>query len=162
MRKVFIVTASGSEAQGHYQDTIIKKRNPEEISKFISLDENKQLDNIYHGRGFAIWGATPGSGNTNTWSKMSPGDYVVFYQQGKFILIGEVAYKVKNKELANFLWGVNNQGETWENTYFIINEAIKFLSYEKIRDLDEKFSDMPNYLTTEMVVGSAEIINNHN
>lgn len=122
MRKIFIVTASGPEAYGHYQDTIKRRRSLTEISRFVSSDDVKQLDNIYHGKDFAIWGATPGSGNTNTWVKMYPGDYVVFYQQGNFILIGEVACKFKNKELAKFLWGTNKQGDTWENIYFIINE----------------------------------------
>lgn len=122
MRKIFIVTASGSEAYGHYQDTIKRKRSLKEISRFISPDKNKILNNVYHGRGFAIWGATPGSGNTATWTKMDQGDYVIFYQQGNLILIGEVAYKLRNKELAYFLWGGNKQGETWEYIYFIINE----------------------------------------
>jgi len=122
MRKIFIVTASGPEAFGHYQDTIKRKRSLGEIARFISSDENKILNNIYHGKEFAVWGATPTSGNTSTWTKMDQGDYVVFYQQGNLILIGEVAYKLKSKELAFFLWGGNKQGETWENIYFIINE----------------------------------------
>lgn len=122
MRKIFIVTASGNEAFVHYQDTIKRKRSIEEVSDFISPEETKQLQNIYHGKDFAIWGATPGPGNAGTWTKMYPGDYVVFYQQGNFILIGEVAHKLKSKELANYLWGTNNLGKTWENTYFIINE----------------------------------------
>lgn len=139
MRKIFIVTASGQEAYGHYQDTIKRKRSLKEISGYISPEEARQLDKIYHGREFAIWGATTGPGNTSTWTKMYPGDYVVFYQQGKFILIGEVAYKLKNRELATFLWGTNRRGETWENIYFIINEKEikvplgKFNQYLKYR-----------------------------
>lgn len=122
MRKIFIVAASGAEAAGHYRDTIKRKRNIREASRFISSKESLELDNIYHGRDFAVWGAIPGSGNINTWTKMYPGDYVIFYQQGKFILIGEVAHKLKNRELANFFWGTNRQGDTWEYIYFIINE----------------------------------------
>ncbi len=131
MRKIFIVTASGPEAYIHYQDTIKRKRFLKEIAQFISTDDSRKLDNIYHGRGFAVWGATPGPGNINTWSRMYPGDYVVFYQQGNLILIGEVAYKLKNRELANFLWGTNKIGETWENIYFIINEKEIKIPLEK-------------------------------
>lgn len=122
MRKVFIVAASGAEAYNHYQNTIKRKRSVNEIRKYVSPEELKRLEDIYHGKDFAVWGATPGPGNINTWGKMYPGDYVVFYQKGNFTLIGEVAYKLKNRELANYFWGENRKGETWENIYFIINE----------------------------------------
>lgn len=122
MRKIFIVTASGAEAFGHYQDTIKRKRSLSEIQDFISDHEIASINKLYHGNNFAIWGATPGSGNVNTWTKMEEGDYVAFYQQGKFILIGEVGYKIHNERLAKYLWGTNKEGSTWENIYLIINE----------------------------------------
>lgn len=164
MRKIFIVAASGPEASGHYQDTIKRKRNIREVSRYISSKESLELDSIYHGRDFAVWGATSGSGNINTWNKMHPGDYVIFYQQGKFILMGEVAYKLRNRKLANFFWGTNRQGDTWEYIYFIINEKeinvplSKFNQYlgykenftpqgfgaiesERQRDFEKRYSD---------------------
>ena len=122
MRKVFIVPASGQEAYGHYEDTIKRKRSLSEIQNFITEREVGSISKLYHGNNFAVWGALPGPGNTNTWTKMDECDYVVFYQQGKFILIGEVGYKLRNKDLAKFFWGTNGEGETWENIYLIINE----------------------------------------
>jgi hypothetical protein len=53
---------------------------------------------------------------------MALGDYILFWQRGKITLIGEIAWKVKSKELAEYFWGVNQVGETWEQIYFIINE----------------------------------------
>ncbi len=122
MRKIFIVTASGSEAYSHYQDTIKRKRSLSEIQSLLKDKQIAELTRLYHGREFAIWGATPGSGNINTWTRMDKGDYVIFYQQGKFILIGEVALKLHNQELAKYFWGTDKNRETWEYTYFIINE----------------------------------------
>lgn len=122
MRKVFIVSASGPEALGHYRDTIKRKRSLAEIATYTKEEDTRKLNNLFHGRNFAIWGATGGSGNVSTWTRMAGGDYVVFYQRGKFVLIGEVAHKLKNRELADYLWGSNRKGETWENIYFIINE----------------------------------------
>lgn len=122
MRRVFVVTASGAEAYGHYQDTIKRKRSLSEIQDFLSEDKEAELNRFYHGKDFAIWGATPGSGNVSTWTRMEKGDYVIFYQQGKFILIGEVASKLHNKEIAKYFWGTDRSGETWEYVYFIINE----------------------------------------
>lgn len=152
MRKIFIVTASGQEAYSHYQDTVKRKRLLGEISKFISPDQSRYIDNLYHGKKFAIWGATPGSGNIKTWTKMEPGDYVIFYQQGNFILIGEVAYKLKSKEVANFLWGKNKAGETWENIYFIIND-------KEIKVPLEKFNQYLGYRQNFRPQGFAAIEN---
>jgi len=131
MRKVFIVTASGPEASEHYQDTIKRKRSLSEIQDFISDHEAGAINKLYHGNNFAVWGALPGPGNTNTWMKMEEGDYVVFYQQGKFTLIGEVGYKLRSERMAKFLWGTNNKGETWENIYLIINEKEISVPLEK-------------------------------
>ena len=131
MRKIFIVTASGSEAFGHYQDTIKRKRSLSEIQRFISSHEAEIIRRLFHGNDFAVWGALPGPGNINTWTKMEEGDYVVFYQQGKFILIGEVGYKLKNEILAKYFWGTNRDGKTWENIYFIINEKEISVPLEK-------------------------------
>jgi len=122
MRRVFIVTASSSEAYSNYQDTIKRKRSLSEIQDFLSDDKLAELNRLYHGKNFAIWGVTPGPGNLNTWTRMEKGDYVIFYQQGKFNLIGEVAAKLHSKEVAKYFWGTDRSGETWEYTYFIVNE----------------------------------------
>lgn len=41
---------------------------------------------------------------------------------------------------------------TFSNPYLKLKEAIRFLSYDKVRDLDERFADRSYGLTTEMVL----------
>lgn len=170
MRKIFVVTASGSEAFGHYQDTIIRKRSLSEIENYLNNEQIGKINRLYHGKNFAVWGALPGPGNTNTWMRMEEGDYVIFYQQRKFILLGEVAFKIKNKDLAKYFWGNNREDQTWENVYFIINEREinvplekfnTFLSYknnytpqgfaavesERQKDLEKTFGDFYDLIT---------------
>src|SRR3990167_8103453 len=122
MRRVYIVPASGPEAASHYQDTIKRKRTLEEVSKFLDDHEMTILSGVYHGQDFAVWGARGGEGNRRNWERLNEGDYILFYQSGRFTLIGEIAYKVHNRDLAKYLWRTNVAGETWENIYFIINE----------------------------------------
>lgn len=150
MRKVFIVTASGPEPYEHYQDTIKHKRNLSEIQDFISDKEVGAINKLYHGTSFAVWGALPGPGNTNTWTRMEEGDYVAFYQQSKFTLIGEVAYKLHSENLAKYFWGTNSQGKTWENIYLIINER-------EINVPLEKFNQFLNYKSNFTPQGFAAI-----
>lgn len=166
MKKTFIVvTSGGHDTEVHYRDTIKNKRTLGEIKAFLSEDQIKDLRDIYKGRDFAVWGAKPGEGNISTWYSMKLGDYVLIYRNKRIILIGEVAYKVRNEKLAEFFWGRDKDGKTWEYIYFIINEELldfpmrrlnKFIDYslgylprgfggiaeEKLKKIGERYGDI--------------------
>lgn len=121
-RKIFFVVASGGhETDKHYYDTIERKRTVEEAEKFLNQKEIEILKNTYHGGPFAVWGAVPGSGNIRTWDSMEPGDYVLIYKSGKVIFAAEVALKTRNPKMAEYLWGKDSNGNTWEYMYFLVN-----------------------------------------
>lgn len=121
-RKIFIVVASGGQGtEKHYYDTIERKRTTEEASRFLEEREINDLKNKYHGGPFAVWGSVPGSGNTRTWESMESGDYVIIYKSGEIIFAAEVAVKVRNPRMAEFLWGKDSDGKTWEYMYFLVN-----------------------------------------
>jgi len=141
-RTFFVVTSGGHDTERHYQDTIESKRSLSEIKQFLSEDKAEDLERIYKGRSFAVWGATPGEGNIQTWHSMSEGDYVLIYRNKRIILIGEVAYKIRNEALAEFFWRRDTDGKTWEYIYFIINEEPLELPMEK---LNPYLSYRPDY-----------------
>lgn len=122
LKQVFVVPASGPEASQHYQETIRKKRQFAELERFLPSEDLKVLHGLYHGAPFAVWGARAGRGNARTFQQMNLGDYILFWQRGKIVLIGEIAWKATNRALAEHFWGTNPAGETWEHIYFIINE----------------------------------------
>ena len=123
VKQVFLVPASGPEAFQHYQETIRKKRSLSELERFLPQDELKVLQRMYHGAPFAVWGARATSGNARTFKQMTLGNYILFWQKQMGItLIGEIAWKTTNRDLAKYFWGTNAAGETWELIYFIINE----------------------------------------
>lgn len=139
-RKIFFVVASGSHNTGkHYRATIKNKRTVEEISTFLTSDEEKKLKDIYRGRSYCVWGATPGPGNIRNWKNMTGGDYLMIYRAGKIILTAEVAAKIHNPKAAEYFWGRDEGGDAWEYIYFLINEEAvsveqsklnKYLGYE--------------------------------
>jgi len=53
---------------------------------------------------------------------MHLGDYILFWRKGKITLIGEIAWKLTSRGLAEHFWGKDVAGQTWELIYFIINE----------------------------------------
>jgi hypothetical protein len=133
MKRVFIVVASGGhDTEVHFQDTIATKRSIDEIADYVSQDTKNDLQNIFKDGKFAAWGATPGEGNLQTWHRMKEGDYILIYRKKKFIAIGEVAHRLHNKKLAEFFWGRDKNGQTWEYMYFIINEEPINLPVERL------------------------------
>src|SRR6267154_554138 len=76
------------------------------------------------------------------WEKMSPGDVVLVYNDGRIRFAGEIAAKVRNKELARYFWNDDDSGSTWELMYFIVNEERTDVPIEKLNPL---FGYQSNY-----------------
>ncbi len=142
-RKVFLVVAGGNAAgERHFEDTIQRKRTLQEVRKFLPSQEIDNLEKIYHGSNFIVWGAVPGPMNESRWEKMTPGDVVLIYNNGRIRFAGEIAAKVRNKELARYFWKENETGTTWELMYFIVNEERTDVPIGKLNPL---FGYLPNY-----------------
>jgi len=135
-RKVFLVVAGGNtSAQRHFEDTIQRKRTIDEVRRFLPQSELENLEKIYHGSDFIVWGAVPGPMNENRWEKMSPGDVVLVYNNGRIRFAGEIAAKVRNRDLARYFWSEDEGGSTWELMYFIVNEEKTDVPIEKLNPL---------------------------
>jgi hypothetical protein len=67
---------------------------------------------------------------------------VLIYNNGRIRFAGEIAAKVRNKELARYFWSENDAGGTWELMYFIVNEERTDVSIEKLNPL---FGYQPHY-----------------
>ena len=109
-------------AQKHFEDTIQRQRTVDEVRRFLPSQEIENLNGIYHSSNFIVWGAVPGPMNELRWEKMTPGDVVLIYKNGRIRFAGEIAAKVRNAELARYFWKENETGGTWELMYFIVNE----------------------------------------
>jgi len=132
-RKIFFVVASGGHGTDkHYYDTIERKRTIDEASKFLTPKEIEILKTNYHSGPFAVWGAVQGSGNLRTWDSMESGDYVLIYKSGRVIFAAEVALKTRNPQMAEYLWGKDENGSTWEYMYFLVNTQEANVSMSKL------------------------------
>lgn len=118
---VWIVAAAGPSPTEHLERTI---RNPvsfEEIE--MNISDSNELQKLVQALGkgsYYLWGAVPGRNNENYWGRMSPGDIAIFYVKGKkFGYWTRIRYKLRDKKLAEFLWGKDDYGQTWELIYFL-------------------------------------------
>jgi hypothetical protein len=143
LRNVFVVVAGGNPAaERHFEDTIQRKRTIEEVRRFLPPREIENLERIYHSSNFIVWGAVPGPMNESRWEKMRAGDVVLIYNCGRIRFAGEIAAKVRNKELARYFWKEDEAGSTWELMYFIVNEESTNVPIEKLNPL---FGYQPHY-----------------
>src|SRR6266542_1787172 len=143
LRKVFLVVAGGNTAaERHFEDTIQRTRTLEEVRGFLPSAEIGNLEKIYHGSNFIVWGSVQGPMNESRWEKMTAGDVVLVYNKGRIRFAGEIAAKVRNKELARYFWKENETGSTWELMYFIVNEERTNVPIEKLNPL---FGYQSNY-----------------
>ncbi len=139
-RKIFVTIASGGhDTERHYQDTISHQRNVEEVAGYLDESMVTELQSYTHGRPYAVWGAVSGPGNDRTWQTMERGDYVIVYHNKRIIGAAEVAYKVRNPQLAEFFWGKDVDGKTWELVYFLTN-------FVEVDVEQKKLNDYLNYL----------------
>lgn len=83
----------------------------------------------------SLWGAVPGPMNESRWEKMTPGDVVLIYNNGRIRFAGEIAAKVRNKELARYSWKQDEDGSTWALMYFIVNEERTDVRMDKLNPL---------------------------
>jgi hypothetical protein len=63
----------------------------------LPTQEIENLEKIYHSSNFIVWGAVPGPMNDN---------------DGRIRFAGEIAAKVRNRELARYFWKENEGGNT--------------------------------------------------
>ena len=136
LRRIFIVVAGGNlAAERHFEDTIQKKRNLSEVKSFLPQEEIDNLEKIYHGAPFIVWGSVPGTMNETRWQRMEPGDILLIYNRGYIRCVGEVAAKVRSRDLARYFWRQTTEGNTWELMYFIVNEERVEVPLEEINPL---------------------------
>jgi hypothetical protein len=158
LRKVFLVVAGGNTAaERHLEDTIQRARTLEEVRGFLSPLQIENLERIYHGSNFIVWGAVPGPMNESRWEKMTAGDVVLIYNSGRIRFAGEIAAKVRNTDLARYFWKENEAGGTWEFMYFIVNEEKTDVPIEKLNPL---FGYQPHYRPQGFSMVNEEAVSN--
>lgn len=118
---VWIVAAAGPSPTEHLERTIKNAVSFEEIKQNISnQNELQELVQALGSGPYYLWGAVPGKNNENYWSRMSRGDIAIFYVKGKkFGYWTRILHKLRDRKLAEFLWGKDSYGQTWELIYFL-------------------------------------------
>lgn len=121
MTQVIVQPAGNAGGREHYEDTIATPVDPARIAPHLDPSNRQRFQERFGTRPVAVWGVTTGGNGTNAakWQKIQEGDIALFLQKGRAVAKGTVAFKVRSAKLAKSLWGVDDNGDTWEWIYFL-------------------------------------------
>ncbi|MYU06448.1 hypothetical protein GTY81_21700 [Streptomyces sp. SID8366] len=128
---------SDRTVEQHFQDTIVR---PVVFSDHVDLLEPSTLSalqRLFPDGTAPMWGVTPGKNGANLprIRKMGPGDWVFFSGDKRLYLGGTVALTWHNPRLAERLWSVDANGQTWEHMYALAGARDFDIPIEEIREL---------------------------
>ena len=143
MNSIILQPSGNKDAREHYQDTIANPKPISEIAKFLSKDDLEKLESIYPNGDCMIWGVTPSKINIGKWSRIRKGDVTLFSKSGGIYASAVTTLKLRNPELAYYLWSTNNKGQTWEYIYFLDEVVSHNIPYSVF---NEAVGYAPNYI----------------
>lgn len=161
MTQVILQPATSKGSREHLEDTIHTPVSLERIRRIPNLaaEDIAALENLDDGAGLPIWGAMPGERGQNLkrWQRMAPGDVVIFTVKRDEILVGTVAYKVRNETLAEELWGrgatANGVDQTWECMFVVVDLDRRPFDLEAF---NHAVGRKPNALIREFIILNEE------
>lgn len=127
-----MVAGGNPAAERHFEDTIQRKRTLEEVRRFLPSQEIENLERIYHGSNFIVWGAVPGQMN-----------------DALFIVASEERRRRVFEELSR---------PTFSGPRLRLNEVIRFLGYKKVREIDESLKNAKDFDTTVLLAAGERIL----
>jgi hypothetical protein len=134
---IVLQPVGGSEAVSHYKSTIRNYVSFDQIKTFVKDYVKQQLDVIYHDKKCQVWGVTSGKRDINVtkYNKLKKNDVVLFVNDKGVFESAKITLLDRNANLAKSLWGVDKEGNTWENIYFLSNLKSFEMDYNELNSL---------------------------
>ncbi|MFG2950443.1 P-loop NTPase fold protein [Streptomyces adustus] len=123
----------------HFEDTVVNLVAFEEYAGLLDAGTLQSLRRAFPDGRAAMWGVTPGKNGANLReiAKMEPGSWV-FFSGNKRLYLGAFAAVVwHSPQLAQRLWGTDQEGGTWEYMYALSGIRSLDVPVEEIRGLLE-------------------------
>ena len=134
---IVLQPVGGSDAVNHYRSTIRNYVSFDRLKPFVKDYVKQQLDIIYHDKKCQVWGVTSGKRDINVtkYNKLMKNDVVLFVNDQGVFEIATITFLDRNANLAKNLWGVDREGNTWENMYYLSNLQKKKIDYFELNSL---------------------------
>jgi hypothetical protein len=79
------------------------------------------LERVYGSSLVPVWGVKPGGSRVHVpkWQRIQAGDIALFASESRIVASASVSHKTHSPQLAQELWDVDEDGDTWEYLYFL-------------------------------------------
>ena len=135
--QVLLKPCGDPAALSHFENTIQQQVPLQEIRSLIPANLHTHLAALFPEGRASMWGVTTGGRevNKNKWDRVVPGAICLFAGAGRIFGRGTVAAKFHSPRLANYLWGEDSNGNSWEWMYALTElkeVAIPYASLAKV------------------------------
>ena len=134
MSRVILQPAGNRGARKHYANTIQTHVSMDRIRPHVDTNVWESLAEIFPSHLIPTWGVTPGKDGVNyrKWLRIQPGDVTLFAKEGAVFALGTVVLKTHSDSLALELWDRQEDGQTWEYMYFLIDMRKVHIPYDAL------------------------------
>ena len=152
MTALILQPCSPGAPMQHYRDTVEHPVLLDAHRALLSAKDFATLSDLTTDGAVALWGLVPNR-SVSRYDAMQDGDTVLFVGGRRGFFAGTVRHKFRNAPLAKTLWGVDDQGRTWEHMYAItdgrevtihsseLNEALGYLPEAAIQGFTVKVGE---------------------
>ncbi|MFG1390534.1 hypothetical protein [Acidiplasma aeolicum] len=116
----------------------------------VSVIHSMGINIAFNGNRVNLWGFTPGASNRKQWSNFTAGDYVLFIPTHGMIIVTEITEKMESDKLARYIWGTDENGNTWSLIFFV-NVIAKVIKDKREFLTELGYSDKDNLLGNRRV-----------
>ncbi|MCA9325800.1 hypothetical protein KDA23_07140 [Candidatus Saccharibacteria bacterium] len=118
MAFVILQQVSSPHAKANARKTLDKPVALKYLTEYFTSDEYESLKKKFPNEVFYIWGAKLERGHQIP--KMIPNKSLVLFRRGQRVFrLGAIHALFVKPELAEYLWGVDEYGETWSIVYML-------------------------------------------
>jgi hypothetical protein len=134
---IVLQPVGGIDAVNHYESTVENCVKFEQIFPLVKDYVKQQLTLIYPNKECQIWGVTSGKRDINVtkFNKLKEHDVVLFINETGVFESGQITFLDRNTNLAKKLWGLDRNGQTWENIYYLTNLKRNVINYIELNTL---------------------------
>lgn len=144
MTNVFLAPRSNETAYEHFESTIKGGRPYPFVEPYLDEAEKEILS---HYPTVSIWGNLESL--RSRWERMEPGDYILFYEKGRFYFSARVVMRKFSEELALKLWPPAKTGKPWSCLFFVDNIKdidVPISAIREFADYDEGWDRVQGFM----------------
>jgi hypothetical protein len=118
MSTVGLQPASSTFARANFEKTLRKPIKLEYVLRYLSDEDARALQSAHDTGAAYVWGVK--YERVPYWAALFPDECLVLFRQGgRVVLRGIITFKTFNPELAEYLWGTDEDGQPWGLVYFL-------------------------------------------